>query len=83
MCQTTATMCSNPVLTTYPDNTCTNGIVINPASGLNNCASFTGDDHAHTYFTYSAMPDTVACAATGSVPVNGAVQGTPTTICCP
>lgn len=81
-CASAATSCTGAVVTLYDDSACTNPGVAVAADG--GCNAITGDPSDAGWFTYSATPNTAACAGPATSAVAGALApSNPQTICCP
>jgi hypothetical protein len=84
-CTSQAATCSKATLTTYTTNNCTGTSVVTTIDG--NCDPLPNgsDNHADTYFLYTATPNTMDCTAANTmVSVMGSVEtSNPITICCP
>jgi hypothetical protein len=81
-CKSTATKCNNGKFTSYGNAQCSGtGVSFDVGVG---CKDFSGDNQAHTYFKYTATPDTTACAVTSpSMPTGTVDVKNPITVCCP
>jgi hypothetical protein len=81
-CTSAATKCVNGKFTSFDNAQCSGTGVSLDVDG--NCNDFTGDNHTHTHFKYSAEPDVKACKVTSASALNGdVVVNNPITVCCP